>query len=168
MSAAFRRRRLPALAKFVIETMRDGHARQDREGRLLGWNPGARAITGWPAAEAEQRFPSGLPLGDTVVELAGRRVELRRFDSSDQGEDWIVTLFSPNEPADAPIGTTVEETLAATVAELDQQVAALRRDNRALAELAGLLPSPECVGNAVGFPTGYPQLGHEPSRPVPA
>lgn len=101
MPAALRRRRLPALAKFVIETMRDGLAVHDREGRLLGWNPGARALTGWPAAEAEQRFPTGLPLGGTVVTLGDRQVVMRRFDFSDHGEDWIVSLFSEAVPAEA-------------------------------------------------------------------
>ena len=102
MPAALRRRRLPALAKFVIETMRDGLAVHDREGRLLGWNPGAGALTGWSAAEAQERFPAGLPLGETVVTLAGRQVAMRRFDFSDRGEDWIVSLFSgtaAGEPA---------------------------------------------------------------------
>ncbi len=117
MHPALRRRRLPALAKYVIETMRDGLAVHDHEGRLLGWNPGARAITGWSAAEAEERFPTSLPLGEAVVELAGRQVATRRVDFSDRGEDWIVTLFSQ----------LVEEALGATVSELDQQVTALRR-----------------------------------------
>ncbi len=101
MSATLRRRRLPALAKHVIETMRDGLAVHDSEGRLLGWNPGARAITGWSAAEAEEHFPAGLPLGDSVIDLAGQRVAVRRFDLSERGEHWIITLFSLTETAGA-------------------------------------------------------------------
>jgi PAS domain S-box-containing protein len=82
-----------ALAEHVIAAMRDGLALHDPQGRLIGWNPAAMAITGWTRDVAATRWAADLPEG--LVDLGGGQwVEVRRIMLSYYGRPYTATLFT--------------------------------------------------------------------------
>jgi PAS domain S-box-containing protein len=82
-----------ALAEHVVAAMRDGLALHDLQGRLVGWNPAAMAITGWTRDVAATRWAADLPEG--VVDLGGGQwVEVRRALLSYYSQPYTATLFT--------------------------------------------------------------------------
>jgi PAS domain S-box-containing protein len=84
---------LSKLAEGTVDAMRDGLALHDANGALVGWNPAAERITGWPRETALQRLSPGLP--DGAIELGeGSWVDVRHFTVHQNGYQYQATLFT--------------------------------------------------------------------------
>ena len=84
---------LSRLAESAVDAMRDGLALHDATGKLVGWNPAAEQITGWPREMAAVRLSPTLPEG--MVELPdGKWVDVRHFTVRQNGYHYLATLFT--------------------------------------------------------------------------
>ncbi len=84
---------LSKLAEGTVDAMRDGLALHDAAGDLVGWNPAAEQITGWPREMAALRLSPNLPEG--TVELShGNWVDVRHFTVRQNGYNYQATLFT--------------------------------------------------------------------------
>jgi PAS domain S-box-containing protein len=84
---------LSRLAEGTVDAMRDGLALHDAVGTLVGWNPAAERITGWPREMAALRMSPTLAEG--MVELPdGKWVDVRHFTVRQNGYRYMATLFT--------------------------------------------------------------------------
>ncbi len=84
---------LSKLAEGTVDAMRDGLALHDANGVLVGWNPAAERITGWPRETAAMRLTPGLSEGTVELDY-GRWVDVRHFTVHQNGYQYEATLFT--------------------------------------------------------------------------
>ena len=81
------------LAELIVESMSDGLAVFDDDGRLIGWNPAAEELTGWTQARAAKLLPHSTP--DGLVPLGGGRwVRTQSFGVRRFGKCYRAVLFT--------------------------------------------------------------------------
>jgi PAS domain S-box-containing protein len=84
---------LSKLAEGTVDAMRDGLALHDANGILVGWNPAAERITGWPRETAALRLSPNLSEGTVELDY-GHWVDVRHFKVHQNGYQYEATLFT--------------------------------------------------------------------------